>query len=101
MSTNVIYCISCQKSKCNGIQYIGETGRRLKDRISQHIGYIKGQQTYQPTGNHFNLPGHSLGDMDVTIIEKCVNDSTMYRQIRETNFINLFNSIQKGLNKKH
>ena len=101
MSTNVIYCISCQKSKCNGIQYIGETGRRLKDRISQHIGYIKGQQTDQPTGNHFNLPGHTLGDMDVTIIEKCVNDSTMYRQIRETNFINLFNSIQKGLNKKH
>ena len=100
-STNVIYCISCQKSKCNGIQYIGETGRRLKDRISQHVGYIKGQQIEQPTGNHFNLPGHSLGDMEVTVIEKCLNDSVMYRQIRETNFINLFNSIQKGLNKKH
>ena len=32
---NIVFMISCKKDNCNDV-YIGETERRLKDRISDH-----------------------------------------------------------------
>ena len=49
----IIYMIECDKEKCHQ-KYIGETGRIFKFR------YVNTKDESQPTGWHFNLPGHSL-----------------------------------------
>ena len=40
----------------------------LKSRLAQHRGYV--QNNIEATGQHFNLPGHSLADLMVTILEQ-------------------------------
>ena len=77
----------------------GLTKRRYRDRFSDHIGYVRNELD-QPTGNHFNLPGHNLGHMEATIVEKCKYTSDNYRKTRVTEFIDRFNSKNRGLNKK-
>ena len=96
-SSNIVYCITCSKPSC-GLQYIGETKRSLKERFGQHIGYVRSQNLIQPTGKHFNLPGHSLEQMRVTVLEKCCYPSDGYRKEREKEYIKFFNSKAKGLN---
>ena len=49
---------------------------------------------------HFNLPGHSVADMKVTILEKVYSIDGMIRQQREKMFIADLNTKYKGLNKK-
>ena len=97
---NIVYCLSCTKPTCSGIQYIGETGRKFQQRLSEHLGYIRSKTLSQPTGLHFNLPGHSASDMKGTIIEHCGDKSKTYRKLRESFFINQFNTVRKGMNKK-
>ena len=50
---NVIYLIECNKESCK-IRYIGETGRKLKERFNDHKNYIKSIIPTQSTGEHFN-----------------------------------------------
>ena len=99
-SNNVIYCIFCNKQGCDKIMYIGETERQLKVRIREHISYVHNLNITTPTGFHFNLPNHGIENMTVQVIEKCKENSTVYRKIREQRFINLFETFRKGLNKK-
>ena len=44
------------------MSYIGESERKLTDRISEHIGYIRTKKQNLATGHQSNLPGHSLAD---------------------------------------
>ena len=39
-SENVVYCISCRRCNC---LYIGKTGRRLRERFSEHLRSIRNQ----------------------------------------------------------
>ena len=39
---NILYCITCER--CS-VQYIGETGRSLQDRFSEHKGYAINKKT--------------------------------------------------------
>ena len=73
--------IECQKQFCKQ-KYIGETERELRERISEHRGYIYNKILSQATGAHFNLPGHSLSDMMVTILEKVKSQDELYRKER-------------------
>ena len=66
-SSNVVYLVECKKCK---EQYVGQTGRAFKERMKEHIGYIKGKKLTEPTGLHFNLPGHNLSMFQASIIEK-------------------------------
>ena len=52
------------------------------------------------TGEHFNLPGHKMADMEVSILEKIHNKDPQYRKARERMWIERFNTKYKGLNKK-
>ena len=59
---NVIYCISC--NRCSEV-YVGQTSKSLSQRFSQHLGYIRNFHNHtaagkriEPTGQHFNGPGH-------------------------------------------
>ena len=79
---NIVYMVGCNKEKCNEV-YIGESERRLKDRISDHIGYIKNRKIETPTGEHFSQKGHSLSDLQVIILENITSQDPLYRKERE------------------
>ena len=86
-----IYLIQCNISKCNQ-RYIGETKNSIKDRMSDHIGYARTKKLDQATGSHFNKPGHSVANMQITILEKMRTNETEYRKQREKILIRLFNT---------
>ena len=94
---NLVYCISCDRCL---EQYVGETEKTLSQRFAQHRGYVNNQKLDQATGEHFNLPGHSLSDMKVTILEKLHSDDPNMRKIRESYYIKKLNTKYKGMNKK-
>ena len=96
-SYNVIYAIICKKDNCNKV-YIGETKQMLKSRLAQHRGYV--QNNIEATGQHFNLPGHSLADLMVTVIEQVRKSDTLYRREREEYHIRRFNTLHNGINRK-
>ena len=98
-NSNVIYMIECQKHNCKEGRYIGETYRPLKYRLAEHRGYVTNHVTNQPTGAHFNLPGHSLSDMRIIILEQVKVKGDLYRK-REKYFINKFNTLYEGMNRK-
>ena len=86
-------------NKC-GKRYVGETGSMLKARFSDHRGYISNQALGISTGDHFNLPGHSLADLNITILERVKIYDENYRKERKTYFINKFNTFYKGINSR-
>ena len=100
-SRNIIYLIECQKEKCikkEEYRYIGETKRPLKYRLADHRGYVFNKKTNQATGAHFTSPGHSLADLQVTILEQVKKRDDCYRKEREKYFIMKLNTMHSGLN---
>ena len=61
---------------------------------------MRNEKIDKATGEHFNLPGHSLADMRVTVIEKVHSADPMMRKTRESHFITKLNSKHKGMNRK-
>ena len=82
-SSNIVYVIRC--TLCN-LLYIGETKRSLVTRVKEHLGYIT-NKTEQPTGLHFNLPGHSINHFRVQGLW-LVNGDNTDRKIIESMLIN-------------
>ncbi|XP_075782078.1 uncharacterized protein LOC142828105 [Pelodiscus sinensis] len=95
-STNVIYAIMCQQ--CPSAMYIGQTGLSLCKRISGHKSDIRSGNTQKPIGEHFNLPGHTVADLKVAILQQNFNNKRE-RRTAEKQFIGKFDSIRLGLNK--
>ena len=98
-TSNCIYMIHCVKDNCN-MRYIAETKRIMKFRLAEHRGYVTNQILSTPTGEHFNLPGHSLADLTMVILEKVRSQDDLYRKEREKYFIRKFNTYYRGLNKQ-
>ena len=96
---NVIYLLQCDKNNCNA-RYVGETERKFKERVKEHLGYARNFKLNQPSGYHFNLPGHSVHNMKFSILEKVQSNDPLYRKEREKYFIEKFNTYHSGLNKK-
>ena len=94
---NCIYLLDC--TKC-GNRYIGETGRMMKAQLSNHRGYINNQVIAVTTGDHFNLPGHSLAHMKFTILEQVKREDESYRKEREKYFITKFNTFHGGIKRE-
>ena len=63
-SSNLIYCISC---KTCGKQYVGQTLRRLKDRLSEHLRDMDKADLTKPLGLHFTE--HVDHPLEVHILE--------------------------------
>ena len=100
---NLVYVITCDKKECKHKQYIGETGKQLKERFKQHLDCVRSQNenlNKTAVAEHFNLPGHSVANMKVSVIENCKQESTMYRKCRESFFINKFETKHLGLNRR-
>ena len=93
-TSNLIYVLSCRK--CSKLS-IGETGRRLGDRFREHIRSV-GANTDLPVGKHFSSPGHSVGDMLVSVI--CAGfRTTMVRRNMEARLIFRHKTLQpNGMN---
>jgi hypothetical protein len=98
-SYNVVYAICCKKENCKEV-YIGETKRMLKFRLADHRGYVVNKVTTQATGEHFNLPGHSLSDLTVTVLEQTKRKSTAYRKEREHYLIRKLDTYYNGINRQ-
>ena len=94
---NICYAITCSVAHCRQ-QYIGQSGRSLKERLSEHLNYI--DKNVEATGRHFNLPGHSKWDLKATVLEKVHDREVWVREERESLFIRNSNTFYKGINKK-
>jgi len=97
-SSNLVNMISCQKENCK-LNYISESERTIKDRICEHLGYIRTKKVNQATGYHFNLPGHSQADLKVIGLEWIFNRDPLYRKDRESYIIRKFNTFYSGMNR--
>lgn len=96
-SRNIIYLITC--NKCNK-QYVGETGRSLGERLSNHRSCIR-YNRYNAVGIHFNSFNHSIEDLKVMTIEKIADDENQLtvRKNREIYWQNKLGTLYPvGLN---
>ena len=94
-SIYMIYITTCTQCKK---QYIGMTKRRLVDRIKEHSSDIRITKD-KVSGTHYNLPGHSIDNFKVQVLEKVVPNNTQMLLSRESYWINRFQTkTPHGLN---
>ena len=86
----------------------GTTGNSISVRFGQHRCYVNQYKTKieagkiaEATGEHFNLPSHSISDMELQIVEKVFSKSSAVREQREKMYINYFESETKGMNRRN
>ena len=96
---NIIYLLECDKNNCQQ-KYVGETERNFRERVKEHLGYARTKKLNQPSGYHFNLPGHSISNMKFTILEQVRSNDPIYRREIERYLIEKFDTFHFGLNKK-
>ena len=97
-SKNVIYLLECDKDYCKQ-QYIGMK-TDFRERIYQHVGYVRNNIKARATGAHFNLPGHGMRNMKFTILEQVRSNDPLYAREREKSLIRKFNTFYCGINKE-
>jgi hypothetical protein len=95
-SKNLVYLITCKK--CN-IQYVGETGDTLRNRVNNHRSTIKLHKN-TAIALHFNTPNHSYENFSIIPIEILTPNITITeRRNRETFWQNTIGTIHPlGLN---
>ena len=79
-STNLVYLLDFRK--CSDTQYVGETGQRLKDRITQHRWDIKANK-HTPVAKHVNSINHTVDDLACTATEQIPSTNVADRKYRE------------------
>ena len=96
-STNdVIYLITC---KLCHMQYVGESGQNLRDRMNNHKSTIRTNNKKSPIAIHFNSPNHTIDHLSVTPIEVLTTNNSFHRRTREYYWqIRLGTIYPKGLN---
>ena len=96
-STDLVYLISC--TKCPSF-YIGETGRKLSDRIKEHLRDIN-NKTDKQIPNHFNQFDHSVSHLRVKAITANKSNLPENRRKSERLWIYRLNALSPpGLNIK-
>ena len=94
-TSGIIYVTTCEKCKK---QYIGQTGRKLRDRFGEHLYNIC--QKKEVTGLRYTSPGHSHWDLKVQVLEKVTPNTPSFRLEREEFWIKKFcTKTPFGLNK--
>ena len=61
---------------------------------------MKSDKLNEPSGEHFNLPGHSIHDMECLVLEEVKKLDPYVLRARESLLIQNFNSYNRGLNKE-
>jgi hypothetical protein len=94
-SYNIIYLITCRKCQ---MQYVGETGNSLKERMNGHRSCVKLNKD-TPVGIHFNSKNHDISHLSIIPIEKLQSDNLTDRRSREIFWqLRLGTVFPKGLN---
>lgn len=92
---DLIYLITCKL--CN-VQYVGESGQNLRDRINNHKSTIRTNKK-TAIAIHFNSPNHTIDHLSVTPIESFTTNSIFHRRTREYYWqLRLGTIFPKGLN---
>ena len=101
-SNNIIYCLHCLT--CNK-QYVGQTKRKLVERLREHFRSVNYQSTNHIVGRHFNSENHrGLESMQVYVLcfIRSNPNNPLSRQVRiksELQWIHRLRSfVPKGLN---
>ena len=97
-SRNLIYAIRCKR--CLAI-YIGETGRPLSTRVSEHIRDIS-SEAHKPVPMHFDQSGHGgANDFEVQGIKKCHRDHASRLHMEQKLIFEFGTFSPRGLNSQH
>ena len=89
ISTHVIYAIVC--TRCFSV-YIGETGRRLGDRVREHLRDIRKNTFTSDVATHFNSLNHDINDFSVRVITSIVE--CQKRKLTEAKLIRKLGTLQ-------
>ena len=96
-TSNIIYCIQC--SHCNQL-YIGETGRRLGDRIRDHLYDIRNNDLSKPVSRHFNSSNHSISNLVAFGISR-ISGGNDCRKTKEMRLIHALGTLNPhGINER-
>uniref|UniRef100_A0A452I3I4 Uncharacterized protein n=1 Tax=Gopherus agassizii TaxID=38772 RepID=A0A452I3I4_9SAUR len=79
--------------------YTGQTGQSLRKRIYGHKSDIRNGNIQKPVGEHFNLPGHTIADLKVPILQQKNFRTRLQRETAKLQFVCKFDTISSGLNK--
>jgi hypothetical protein len=71
ITPNIVYCLTC--TACDSL-YIGETKRRLGDRVREHLRDIRTKNSNSPVALHFNKARHSIEYLAVSVLARCSAD---------------------------
>ena len=104
-TTNLVYCITCRKGGPASQPIHSTSVRRASHWLSGSGGtrgrwYRRARKATAPVGIHFGQPGHSIHDLEIIPLEKIRQENSLLRKIRESFYIQKFNCVSKGLNKK-
>jgi hypothetical protein len=100
-TANVIYCLTCMQC---GKQYVGETKRTFRIRISEHLGDIRNKRNHKPVARHFNSKNHNIKCVSACIIEMLtrnpdLDSTTSIRREREGDWVYRLRTLDPlGLN---
>ena len=100
---NCIYYWKCIKDNCKykpQCEYLGRTSRKFQIRMSEHRDYVKGDKMSEPSGEHFNLAGHSVHHLQGMVLEKVKSNDPYVLRAREAMLIQRFDTFNRGLNKE-
>jgi len=94
-SSNIIYLITC--TKCHK-QYVGETSRKLKDRLNDHKSHICAKKN-TAIAVHFQTATHKLKYLTITPMQQFPYDDKDIRLNRVKYWIKTLNTAYPyGLN---
>ena len=78
-------------------QFIGQTGRTLRERLGEHRQEIQ-NNTDESVPIHFNLPHHTLNDVELIPLLKVRNSRDSYHYTMEEHFISTAGTLKNGIN---
>ena len=100
---NCIYYWKCTKNKCKDYpkcEYIGLTTRKFRNRLAEHKQYVRSDILEEPSGYHFNTPGHNISHLAGLVLEHVRNPDPFVLKAREFFYIQKFDTFNNGLNKR-
>ena len=63
------------------MSYVGETGRRLRDRFCEHLRSVS-KKADLSVAKQFSSPGHTTDDLMVTVVRASLHNSRDRRRVQ-------------------
>ena len=100
---NCIYYWKCIKNNCKSFpkcEYVGKTTRPFRIRLAEYKQYIRSQNLANPSGHHFNLPGHQQSHLSGLVLEHVKSSDPFVLKAREFYLIQKFDTYKNGINQE-